>query len=188
MTSAVKPAALPSVKRSTAVPSESAPQRARSSVPVTRSSAEASAGPAADAEARDREEPARERRRAPRLLVEIDRGGGDVERLEPRPAEAAARGERRRKLEHALDRAVGTVARQAPAAPMRAPDVILGIDREPVGIAASRGNLREEPRRAELARGHVERIGVDPPLEGVGEIERAAVAAPADAVGHGEAD
>ena len=90
----------------------------------------------------DGEDAAGERRVGQLLGGEADARAGHVEQRQVRPAEGAARGARHGQGDDAVDRAVRRIAGDAPAVPVRAPDIALGVDGEAVRRAGALGTGR----------------------------------------------
>src|SRR4029453_2337218 len=100
------------------------------------------------------------------MRVAADRGGGDVERGQIGPAEGAFRHLRGRNRDGALDRAVGSKARDAGSAPVADPQIALRIARHAVGMPPALLEAREGPGLADGALASVE--GMDDLPDGVG--------------------
>src|SRR4029078_6026572 len=91
------------------------------------------------------DEPARLRLPGEVRVREAGAGGGDVEGGKILAAEHAARRLRDRHRHHPVDPAVGRVADEAPATPMRVPEEALGVHRRAVRTARLAVHVGEDP-------------------------------------------
>src|SRR5688500_16992013 len=109
----------------------------------------------------------------------------DVQLVELRPSERAARRVLHRDRHDAVDAAIGPIANYARSAPLRVPQVALGVDDRTVGRCTCGIDAREAAHV-----GYFGAIGVviaaeDYRLAGIAEIHRAAVEAEADRIWNG---
>src|SRR3984957_2104833 len=115
------------------------------------------------------------------LFRQMQPGRGDIESIEIVAAEGAAGDATRGNGDDGVYGAVGRKADQRTAFPSRVPDVSLRIDRRAVGEAETI-RIGEDPFVRDRAELEVEIVGVDGAGQGIGEIHRPMIGAPAGRV------